>query len=150
MRRFYSSFFFLFILVNECFSQDSLYAREIINTLCSKKFHGRGYVKQGDGKAAKFLASEFKKWKIAPVENKYYQSFNFPVNTFPGRMDVRIDQKKLIPGADFIVYPSSFSANTSYALEFVDSASLLSALSSPTNKCLVIDLKDFNATACSR
>ena len=41
------------------YSQDKNYARSVIDTLCSPSMHGRGYVKKGDGVAARFLKNEF-------------------------------------------------------------------------------------------
>ena len=107
--------------------------------------HGRGYVYDGDAKAAAFLTAEFKRLNVAPISGNYYQSFNFPVNTFPAKMCVRIGNKKLIPGVDYIVYPASSGARSCYTLEHVDSATLLYSLGLFGNTCLVIEMKDFNA-----
>lgn len=82
--------------------QNINYARNTINKLCSPKFHGRGYVKGGDEKAAAFIYKEFKKLKGIEVQ---YQPFAFPVNTFPGKMKVKVDGKTLEPGVDYMVAP---------------------------------------------
>lgn len=84
------------------YGQDIKYARKTINTLCSPKFHGRGYVKGGDAKAAAFIYKEFKKLKEVEVQ---YQPFVFPVNTFPGKMKVKVGGKTLEPGVDYMVDP---------------------------------------------
>ena len=82
--------------------------RRITQTLCSKEFHGRGYVNQGDSIAAEYIAKEFKKIGLKPLKGKkYFQSFQFNVNAFPGKMNVQIGSKKLIPGIHFLVDPSS-------------------------------------------
>jgi len=86
-----------------CFAQDSVYTRKIVNKLTAEEFWGRGYTKDGMKKAADFLASEYKKIGLIPFQGSYYQNFNFPVNTFPGKMSVVIDGKKLKSGTDFII-----------------------------------------------
>jgi aminopeptidase YwaD len=84
-------------------AQDIEYARKTINTLCSPKYNGRGYVKNGDGKAAAFIYKELKKLKGVEVQ---YQSFAFPVNTFPNKMKVKVDGKTLEAGTDYLVNPA--------------------------------------------
>lgn len=94
--------FFLFLTVNT-FAQDSTYTRNVVNTLTSKEFWGRGYTKDGMKKAAEYLTAEYQKIGLLPMGNAYTQPFNFPVNTFPGKMMVAINGQKLVPGKDFIV-----------------------------------------------
>lgn len=79
--------------------------------LCSEKFHGRGYVSNGDSLAADFLAREYQKIGLTPIpgQNSMFQSFQFPVNTFPGKMNVQLNNQVLQPGIDFIIDPSSGS-----------------------------------------
>jgi aminopeptidase YwaD len=99
-------FSILFFLCTQTSAQDSLYARHIVKTLTADKFHGRGYVKSGDNKAATYLASEFKKLGLKTVSGTYYQDFSLPVNAFPGKIRLKIGNKQLIPGKDFIVSPA--------------------------------------------
>jgi len=87
------------------------YARQIIDTLCSPGMHGRGYVNKGDSIAADYIKKEFQKLGVKPVGEKFEQRFGFPVNTFPGKMYVKLDKQKLIPGKEFIVnysHPAKF------------------------------------------
>jgi len=99
----------LFILLAQAASaQDSLFARRIVDTLTSPYFWGRGYTKDGMGKAAKFVAQEFKNYGLKPMAGKdYLQPFTFNVNTFPGTMQVTLNGVILKPGKDFIVAPES-------------------------------------------
>jgi hypothetical protein len=107
-------------------AQDSLYTRKIINTLCSKQFAGRGYVKNGVGLAADFIAAELKKAKAIPLFNTgYYQWFDFNVNTFPGKMDVKVNGILLKPGVDFIVNPESMGMKGKFNVEKKDSVTCL-------------------------
>ncbi len=101
----------------DCFSQDTTYARQVINILTSEKFHGRGYVRRGDRKAARYLADEFRKIGLQPSGEKgFYQTFEFPVNRFPGRVEVKINGIELRPGIDFIIDPSSTGGKGRYTL----------------------------------
>jgi aminopeptidase YwaD len=134
MKRF-GFFIFLFCAVNS-FAQDSTYTRGIINTLSSKAFWGRGYTKDGMKKAADYIASAYQKIGLLPMGTTYKQNFNFPVNTFPGKMMVSINGKKLIPGKDFIVNNESPSIKQISKLTPVDS---LNYLATPS---LQVSLKD--------
>ena len=98
------SFFLIFLAFSNCaFAQDLAFARKTLNSLTSPALWGRGYTKNGMAKAAEFIGKEFVKMGLNPVQ----QTFTFPVNTFPGLMDVTINGKKLIPGKDFIVGQAS-------------------------------------------
>lgn len=101
------------------FSQNIEYAREVVNKLSSKELNGRGYVKNGDKKAADYLASQFKKNGIKPLDSTYFQSYAFPINTFPGRMKVSIGGKKLKPGVDFVISSSASTIRGEYPLLFL-------------------------------
>ena len=94
----------LILLSFTCFSQDSLFARKMIDTLTSTNFWGRGYTKNGVRKAADFLSEQFKTYGLKPMKGKsYFQEFSYPINTFPSKMEVAINRKQLIPGVDFII-----------------------------------------------
>ena len=87
-------------------AQDLDYAKEVINELCSEVMAGRGYVNEGDNAAAFYIEEEFQKHRLDKWNFDYNQEFQFPVNSFPGELEVRIDDKKLTPGTDYIVAPS--------------------------------------------
>lgn len=112
----------LFLIAGKAFGQDSLYVRSVIRSLTSNACHGRGYVKNGDKKAAGFIASEFKKTGLVPIGDNYYQHFSFPVNTFPSHMDLRIGDARLAAGRDFIVDPGSPGVRGEFMLLDVDKA----------------------------
>jgi hypothetical protein len=80
-----------------------------VKVLCSNEFHGRGYVNSGDSLAAAYIKTSFEKNEITPLNENYYQSFFFNVNTFPGTLEVMQNGKPLIPGEHFLVHPSSSS-----------------------------------------
>ena len=84
-------------------AQPDKYARTLIDSLCSERYHGRGYVNNGDVKAALFIENEFKNIGLKPINNKYLQKFGFTINSFPGELTVKVDQKILTPGKDYLV-----------------------------------------------
>lgn len=98
----------LLFTVHFCTAQDSVFARKMVDTLASPFFWGRGYTKNGMAKAAVFLTDQFKSYGLTPMNGKnFMQPFSYPVNTFPGKMEVSINGVALVPGCDFIVSPDS-------------------------------------------
>ena len=84
-------------------AQDLAFGKKMVDTLSSSAFWGRGYTKDGMKKAANFLASQFKEYKLLPLNgNDYFQHYTFSINTFPGKMSVRINDRLLVPGRDYI------------------------------------------------
>jgi hypothetical protein len=100
-------FVFLF-LSRLIFSQDSAKARLVIRSLCSPEFSGRGYVNRGCEKAALFIQQKYKDLGLLPFKkNCFSQFYSASVNTFPDVMRVKINDKILRPGIDYIVSPES-------------------------------------------
>jgi aminopeptidase YwaD len=93
-------FLILFALIRSA-AQDLSYARSLIDTLSSPAMEGRGYVRNGDGKAADFLVSEFRKAGLQSLGDAYRQTYFFPMNTFPGIVEACIDGRLLKAGTDF-------------------------------------------------
>jgi len=103
-------------------AQDVSYARQLIDTLTSPAFWGRGYTKDGMKKAAKYIEGEMQRLQLQPLNGKdFQQTFSMPVNAFPGKMELVVNEKKLIPGIDYIVHPASPSVNAKSVLKQVDS-----------------------------
>jgi aminopeptidase YwaD len=103
--------FVFFVSVAE--AQDMTYAHYVINTLTSKDFAGRGYVNDGCAKAADFIEQQF----LESYNFCHNQYFTFPVNTFPGAMEIKIDDRVLKPGDDYIVNAHSSSGFGKYNLK---------------------------------
>lgn len=128
----------LCLIANLVFAQDSVFARRIVDTLTSRYFWGRGYTNDGMGKAARFITSQFKSFGLQPMAgNSFIQEFDFPVNSFPGKMHVSINGKALTPGRDFIVGPESIGRKATGSLLQRDSVTYVNA----ENKIIVV-LKD--------
>ncbi|MFI5158739.1 MAG: M28 family metallopeptidase [Sphingobacteriales bacterium] len=103
-------------------AQDEAFARKIVDTLSSRHFWGRGYTKHGVQRAEKYLTAQFKSIGLKPMDGKsFLQHFSYSVNTYPGKMDVTINGKPLIPGQDFIVSPDSRGIKKTVKLEQQDS-----------------------------
>ena len=102
MRLLLLNFFFSFAV----FGQNNL-TKSFVETLCSPSFHGRGYVNGGDSIAASYIAKSFQEIGLSPFEGGYFQEFRFPVQTFPGACELKMDGESLIPGVHFLVAPNS-------------------------------------------
>lgn len=102
------------------------YAREIIDTLAAPGMHGRGYVNKGDSLAALYIKNEFIKIGVKPLGKEFYQEFNLNVNTFPGGMSIRSEDKELIAGKDFIVRGISGSVTGTFKTLWFNSKNLSS------------------------
>lgn len=77
--------------------------RTIVDTLTSPFFEGRGYTHDGMGKAAQYIQNAFHGMGLQPLSGKsYLQPFTYSVNTFPGKVQLRINDIVLEPGKDFI------------------------------------------------
>ena len=112
--------FFIFFSIT-AFSQNIAFGRKMVDTLTSPYFWGRGYTNDGMKKAADFLANEFKTYGLEPMTKNYLQPFSYPVNTFPGKMELTVNGKALVPGVDFIVSPETKSVKASGDFEQLDS-----------------------------
>jgi aminopeptidase YwaD len=89
-------------------AQDLSAVRQDISTLTSRALWGRGYTQNGMAKTADYLVTKFRSYGLQPMaDTSYRQQFSYPVNTFPGKMELVLNGKQLIPGKDFIVEPSS-------------------------------------------
>ncbi len=98
-----------------------------IDSLADTSMHGRGYVLHGRNIASAWLQKEFKACNIKPVGKKksYKQAYSFPVNTFPGKMELKLNGTKLQPGKDYIIDATSHSfSGTDLKFERIDLSSI--------------------------
>lgn len=86
-------------------AQDIRWVKHRINTLCGPQMNGRGYYKDGRNKAAGYLERQFRELGLVGLtpDSSYVQAFSFPVNTFPGQMNVKVRKKELAPGEQFLI-----------------------------------------------
>ncbi len=90
-------------------AQDLAHYKRVVKELSSAKYQGRGYARGGANKAGKYLQKEFTK---AGVDQVTLQPFTIDINTFPGKMELRADGKKLTPGVDFSMRAAWWCANS--------------------------------------
>ncbi len=81
--------------------------KSTIDTLCSHTMAGRGYVNDGDKKAAKYIQQRFIDLGLKKFNSSYLQYFPIPVNAFTGKVELKINGKKLEVGKDYILSPDS-------------------------------------------
>lgn len=101
--------------------------RQHVDSLTSPGFHGRGYVNNGQGIAAEYIARAFQRMGLRPVKNEFFQPFAFNVNSFPDSIGAQVDGQLLKPGTDYLVHPASGSAEGSFELVHLTPADLFSA-----------------------
>ncbi len=88
-------------------AQHITYVKSIIDTLASPYFSGRGAVNEGEKKAAEYIAKEFKRNGLKMYNDSYFQEFNYSINTFPNKIELKVGSQRLTPGVDFIVGAAS-------------------------------------------
>ncbi len=132
-RKFPSALFFLlpsFLFFADTLSaQDRAYAKQVIDTLASPSMHGRGYVQKGDKIAANYISDQYKSFGLIPfnIAGNYFQDFSFPINTFPGKVEMTFiwkNGKKEVcdPGEHFLVHSNSPSVKGHFPVVDLDSA----------------------------
>ncbi len=99
-------------------------AKGYVNTLAGPAMHGRGYVMGGDSLAAEWVAQQFARLGLEPLDHQRFEQFTFPVNTFPDSVRVSVDGKALVPGVDFITDPASGTADGHYELVHLTAADM--------------------------
>lgn len=124
------------------------YAREVVNTLASDEYKGRGYVENGDKLAADYIRNEFKKFGLKSFSNDYYQVFETAVNTFPTSIKILVNGKSLIAGKDFLIEPGSGSLNGSFEVlemspeDMLTDQGFISKLQQSVGKFIVVNPYD--------
>lgn len=117
----------LLFFIASCFltkAQELNYAKEVVKTLSSREFKGRGYVGNGDKKAARYIRSQFVSLGLKPFNDDYFQPFEVNVNTFPSKMELQIDGVELTPGVDYMVDRNSTSLKGKFPVFVVEESDL--------------------------
>jgi aminopeptidase YwaD len=117
-------FFLVYIFSVDLNSQNIEYAREVIDTLTSSYFSGRGAVNKGEKKAADYIANEFLKVGLKPIAQSFFQPFNYSINTFPSTLKVKLEDKELIAGVDYLVDPKSVKTKGVFNLVYYDKSTI--------------------------
>ena len=114
--------FVLFLWCTNLFSQES-YGRKIVKELASDKYYGRGFIFDGDKKAANFIQRVFIKNGVQSFENNstgYFQYFKISPNVFPKPVKLKINGKTLRLGYEYLVDAASKTTKGSYDLVELD------------------------------
>lgn len=114
MKKLYSTFLFIFPFVFNSVGQDMHYIKQSISTLSGTGFGGRGYVSNSRDKAARFIYRNFSEMglKSFAEDGNYFQLYQFSVNTFPNKVELKLGKKQLKPGVDFLVDAASVGYRT--------------------------------------
>ena len=99
--------------------QDLAGYKRIVKELSSSKYQGRGYAMDGANKAGEWLVKEFKR---VGADEVVKQPFKLSINTFPGKMELKVDGKKQKPGVDFTMREFSPGVRGSFPLYYIDTA----------------------------
>lgn len=140
-----------FVISISVFCQDMHSFRMYVDTLASVSFSGRGYVNDGIKKAADFIINEYKTLDLLPFGNEYRQQFKIDINTFPGKMELALNNEKLVPGKDFLIDPASPPVCGTFETYNIEKADLLNDKTigliqkKSKNKFLVIDERNYKS-----
>jgi len=141
----------LFLISFQSIAQDTTYVRNVMNTIASSDYNGRGYGLNGHKMAAEFIEGELKRFGLKTFGDSYFQEFDLSVNTFTGKNDVKVNRNQLIPGQDFLISASSnsvkgkFKVLTLNANIIKDEVKLRKFVSQKmANKVLLIDTVGLN------
>jgi aminopeptidase YwaD len=105
--------------------QNIQYARNIIDTLCSPYFAGRGYQENGANKAAIFIENEFRYAGLQSISDTYKQDFSISVNHIT---QTQLQKGKLVPGKDYVVSVLSGGASGTYKVKKIQEELLTNKL----------------------
>ena len=98
-------------------AQDLAHYKRVVKELSSAKYQGRGYARGGANKAGKYLEREYRK---AGADAVMLQPFTIDINTFPRKMEMWADGKKLQPGVDFSMREYSPGVKGDFPVYHVD------------------------------
>ena len=122
-------------------AQDQEHFVNIVTELSSARYQGRGYARDGVLKAGKYIAKEFAK---SGADEVILQPFALDVNTFPGKVKMSADGRKLTPGVDFVMReysPGVHASGKLYRIDTLnyDSEKIFADLMKPENEgCFVV------------
>lgn len=140
MKRIFSVFLLACVMAVSVQAQDVAGYKRIVRSLSSSKFLGRGYAKGGVLKAGEYIEKEF---RIAGVDAVINQPFKININTFPSKMRMSVDARKLNPGSDFVMREYSPGVTGEFSLYYIDTLNysaekVLSDLKKPENRNAMI------------
>jgi hypothetical protein len=118
------TFLLFFTLTSLVEAQDTQYVRKQLIQLTGPEMHGRGYYKQGDGIAARYIAEQFKQLGIKSFQPGYLQPYSYNINTM-NSVGVKFNGKELKFNKDYVVGPKCGSLTGKFKPVMIN-ASLMS------------------------
>lgn len=115
---------FLCLCSFNLFAQDMPRVRQTIDTLTSSYFHGRGYIFEGDTRAANYIRDRYKAAGLQPLGSSYMQEFTLSVNRITETPELQIGNYKLTPGTDFVASARSGSGKGKATILYLDTLAL--------------------------
>jgi hypothetical protein len=121
-------------------------ARPILDSLCSPRFAGRGYLQDGVNISSLYLANQFDKIGLNSFDGDFFQTYMLPVNTIQ-KTNVQLDKRLLQPGSEYLVEADCPSITGTYKMlpvnvsSEVDRQLLLSRISNGLHENEVILFK---------
>ena len=122
--------FFILLATGTASAQNMKRVRQTVDTLASPYFHGRGYIMDGDAKAANYIRDRYKQMGLNSLGNSYFQGFNFPVNRIIETPKLEVNGTKLTAGKHFVARASSPSGSGKATILVLDSLTLTDAAAS--------------------
>lgn len=117
-------------------AQELTLYKDVVKELSSARYQGRGYARDGVRKAGKYI---YKQFVSADADEVQMQPFTLDVNTFPGKMRLSINGRRLTPGEEFTLREFSPAVKGEYPLYFIegegyDSERIFADLAKPAYK----------------
>jgi len=104
-------------------AQTATQGRNYIKKLSSKSFSGRGYVRDGHIKASDFIAQKLQSFGYTTS----FQNFTFPINIFPGKAHLSLNNQTLKPGKDFVFEAGTPTSKGTFPVSVYSRTSFLDA-----------------------
>ncbi|WP_242916086.1 M28 family peptidase [Pontibacter liquoris] len=122
MKLLYTFLLLLCLAQAQAQAQDMVRVHRTIDTLTSETMHGRGYVLNGDTKAASYIRDRFAQVGLQPLpaQSSYFQPFTLPVNRIIQTPCLQINNRQLVPGQDFVANAASPSGKGKAAILVLD------------------------------
>jgi aminopeptidase YwaD len=127
-------------------AQDMEYVKSVVKTLASPAFKGRGYFGGGANLASEFIAAEFKKAGLTPLnQGSYFQEYELSVNTFPTKVDLALNGQLLVTAKDYLIDASSPAIHGKFKIypiqrtELLEQEKLINLIQKASDAFLLID-----------
>jgi hypothetical protein len=110
-----------FVISLHAFTQHFTQLKHDVEALTDSAMHGRGYVHDGSGKAARYIGERFRQMGLEPIQGSYFQAFNLSVNVYEYPTQLEIDGLNLQEGQDYIAEAWSGISSGRFKLQHFDS-----------------------------